>query len=97
MEIKIPSVKTTEGGILMNKKLLYSALSGVLAVGVLAACGGVEEEDPAMEGDNGGGEEDVEIEDDAENGGGMEDEGNEDGGMEDEENENGGMEEEEEE
>ncbi|MFB4165572.1 DNA primase [Alteribacillus sp. JSM 102045] len=68
----------------MNKKLLYSVLAGILAVSVLAACGGMEEEDPAMEDDTGG-EEDVEIEDDAENGEGMEEE--QDQGMEEEEEE----------
>ncbi|WP_018924770.1 hypothetical protein [Salsuginibacillus kocurii] len=44
----------------MSKKVLYSLLTGVLTIGVLAACGDAEdmddpgmEEDPGMEDDGG--------------------------------------------
>ncbi|SFE79157.1 hypothetical protein [Alteribacillus iranensis] len=43
----------------MSKKLLYSVLTGIVAIGVLAACGEVEE-DPAT--DNAPMEEEVEME-----------------------------------
>ncbi|MFC5629296.1 hypothetical protein ACFPTR_10570 [Aliibacillus thermotolerans] len=32
----------------MRKKVLYSLLTGIISLGVLAACGGNTEEDPAM-------------------------------------------------
>ncbi|WP_281280624.1 hypothetical protein [Salibacterium salarium] len=35
----------------MSKKLLYVFLTGVMAVGVLGACGDTEGEDPTMEED----------------------------------------------
>ncbi|GAK10058.1 hypothetical protein [Geomicrobium sp. JCM 19038] len=61
----------------MNKKLLYGALSGVFAVGMLAACGD-DTEDPAGEpGDDMNGGDEMAPEDD-----GMEDDGMDDG-MED--------------
>ncbi|QQK75200.1 hypothetical protein HUG15_05975 [Salicibibacter cibarius] len=46
----------------MNKKWLYSLLSGVFAVGMLAACNGDMDDDPGMpeEGDDMG-EEDGDI------------------------------------
>ncbi|WP_179298563.1 hypothetical protein [Evansella halocellulosilytica] len=48
----------------MKKKVLFALLSGVLTVGVLAACGDVEddpmqEDDPMMEDDGGDIDEDV--------------------------------------
>ncbi|EZH64965.1 hypothetical protein DH09_20900 [Bacillaceae bacterium JMAK1] len=65
----------------MNKKLLYGALSGVFAVGMLAACGD-DAEDPAGEpGDDMNGGDEMAPEDDGMDDG-MEDDGMDDG-MED--------------